>query len=91
MGKNGKKQLPAGVVKTAQVVMKENGNIMIMSVHRWGRQMGPAEIADLFATAAKATIGDLVAKEKETPVDKARKNIVVPPPGALRRIRERGN
>jgi hypothetical protein len=75
-------------VKTVTVVIGDDGSLGILGQHRSKRRLKDAEIARVLSAALDGVIAKIEREDSETPVDKARKHIVQPPPGL--RIRKKG-
>ena len=78
MKKNGKQKK---TVKSATVVIFDDGTIGVASNHRSGRTLKALEIVGMLLTGAAIVNNELQRLDMEMPVDKARKTVVVPPKG----------
>jgi hypothetical protein len=79
MGKDNGKQKK--MVKSATVVIFDDDTIGVASKHRSGRTLKALEIIGMLLTGAGIVNNELQRLDLETPVDKARKHIIKPPPG----------
>ena len=77
MSNNGKRKS----VKTVTVVVFDDGGYGVASNHRSGRKLKPLEIVGMLLMGAQAVNNELQRMDAETPVDKARKTVVLPPKG----------
>ena len=85
MKKNGKQKKS---VKSTTVVLFDDGTIGVASNHRSGRNLKALEIIGMLLAGASIVNNELQRLDAETPVDKARKTVVVPPKGInIRNIR----